>query len=178
MGLKSTLVFNLDPQTLEGPHCCSQPSPPHPCTPSCFRRSCWAAVSLSGSGSTVSWTSLNAVSGATGQIGESLPQGPNTCGSHSTPRTHSHVFSHTLTRLIIGFISKQYVTSLLLNEPDGTFLLRFSDSEIGGITIAHVIRGQDGESPQSSDSMLARGSWGKDMPWLSLMSTRSSGSSP
>ncbi|CAO2582028.1 Signal transducer and transcription activator 6 [Lemmus lemmus] len=50
-------------------------------------------------------------------------------------------------RLIIGFISKQYVTSLLLNEPDGTFLLRFSDSEIGGITIAHVIRGQDG-SPQ------------------------------
>ncbi|XP_036885888.1 signal transducer and activator of transcription 6 isoform X3 [Sturnira hondurensis] len=50
-------------------------------------------------------------------------------------------------RLIIGFISKQYVTNLLLNEPDGTFLLRFSDSEIGGITIAHVIRGQDG-SPQ------------------------------
>lgn len=49
--------------------------------------------------------------------------------------------------MIIGFISKQYVTSLLLNEPDGTFLLRFSDSEIGGITIAHVIRGQDG-SPQ------------------------------
>ncbi|XP_049739589.1 signal transducer and activator of transcription 6 isoform X3 [Elephas maximus indicus] len=48
-------------------------------------------------------------------------------------------------RLIIGFISKQYVTSLLLNEPDGTFLLRFSDSEIGGITIAHVIRGQDAE---------------------------------
>lgn len=50
-------------------------------------------------------------------------------------------------RLIVGFISKQYVTSLLLNKPDGTFLLRFSDSEIGGITIAHVIRGQDG-SPQ------------------------------
>ncbi|KAM5287820.1 signal transducer and activator of transcription 6 [Ctenodactylus gundi] len=49
-------------------------------------------------------------------------------------------------RLIIGFISKQFVTSLLLNEPDGTFLLRFSDSEIGGITIAHVIRGQDGSS--------------------------------
>ncbi|KAM4881815.1 signal transducer and activator of transcription 6 isoform 2-T2 [Thomomys bottae] len=49
-------------------------------------------------------------------------------------------------RLIIGFISKQYVTSLLLNAPDGTFLLRFSDSEIGGITIAHVIRSQDGSS--------------------------------
>lgn len=47
-------------------------------------------------------------------------------------------------RLIIGFISKQYVSKLLGPKPDGTFLLRFSDSEIGGITIAHVIRGQDG----------------------------------
>ncbi|XP_043822854.1 signal transducer and activator of transcription 6 isoform X1 [Dromiciops gliroides] len=50
-------------------------------------------------------------------------------------------------RLIIGFISKQYVNNLLHGEPDGTFLLRFSDSEIGGITIAHIIRGQDG-TPQ------------------------------
>ncbi|KGL75928.1 Signal transducer and activator of transcription 6, partial [Tinamus guttatus] len=47
-------------------------------------------------------------------------------------------------RLIVGFISKQYVCKLLSTEPDGTFLLRFSDSEIGGVTIAHVIRGQDG----------------------------------
>ncbi|XP_075301938.1 signal transducer and activator of transcription 6 isoform X1 [Opisthocomus hoazin] len=49
-------------------------------------------------------------------------------------------------RLIIGFISKQYVCRLLSTEPDGTFLLRFSDSEIGGVTIAHVIRGKDGSS--------------------------------
>ncbi|KAM9214514.1 signal transducer and activator of transcription 6 [Leptosomus discolor] len=49
-------------------------------------------------------------------------------------------------RLIIGFISKQYVCKLLSTEPDGTFLLRFSDSEIGGVTIAHVIRGKDGSS--------------------------------
>lgn len=48
--------------------------------------------------------------------------------------------------LIIGFISKQYVCKLLSTEPDGTFLLRFSDSEIGGVTIAHVIRGKDGSS--------------------------------
>ena len=75
----------------------------------------------------------------------------------SHPEPNSLVLSFTLTRLIIGFISKQYVTSVLLNEPDGTFLLRFSDSEIGGITIAHVIRGQDGESPQSSNSMLSPG---------------------
>ncbi|CAM4602713.1 unnamed protein product [Lepidochelys kempii] len=49
-------------------------------------------------------------------------------------------------RLIVGFISKQYVSKLLGPESDGTFLLRFSDSEIGGITIAHVIRGKDGSS--------------------------------
>lgn len=45
----------------------------------------------------------------------------------------------------MGFISKQYVSKLLSMKPDGTFLLRFSDSEIGGVTIAYVIRGQDGE---------------------------------
>lgn len=49
-------------------------------------------------------------------------------------------------RLIMGFISKQYVCKLLSMKPDGTFLLRFSDSEIGGVTIAYVIRGQDGSS--------------------------------
>uniref|UniRef100_A0A8C5X923 Signal transducer and activator of transcription n=1 Tax=Malurus cyaneus samueli TaxID=2593467 RepID=A0A8C5X923_9PASS len=49
-------------------------------------------------------------------------------------------------RLIVGFISKQYVCKLLSTEPDGTFLLRFSDSEIGGVTIAYVIRGKDGSS--------------------------------
>ncbi|XP_074835598.1 signal transducer and activator of transcription 6 isoform X2 [Carettochelys insculpta] len=49
-------------------------------------------------------------------------------------------------RLIVGFISKQYVSKLLGAAPDGTFLLRFSDSEIGGITIAYVLRGQDGSS--------------------------------
>lgn len=57
--------------------------------------------------------------------------------------THSP-FLHP-SRLIIGFISKQYVCKLLSTEADGTFLLRFSDSEIGGVTIAHVIRGKDGE---------------------------------
>lgn len=45
----------------------------------------------------------------------------------------------------MGFISKQYVCKLLSMEPDGTFLLRFSDSEIGGVTIAYVMQGKDGE---------------------------------
>ena len=41
-------------------------------------------------------------------------------------------------RVIVGFISKQKSQEWLLNRPNGTFLLRFSDSEVGGITIAWV----------------------------------------
>lgn len=77
-------------------------------------------------------------------------------GVHSSSRTSQGVLGPVLalarcpsalsSRLIIGFISKQYVCKLLSTEPDGTFLLRFSDSEIGGVTIAHVIRGKDGET--------------------------------
>lgn len=55
----------------------------------------------------------------------------------------------------MGFISKQYVCKLLSMEPDGTFLLRFSDSEIGGVTIAYVMQGKDGET--GSGAVLCRG---------------------
>ncbi|KAK2180532.1 hypothetical protein NP493_439g02027 [Ridgeia piscesae] len=41
-------------------------------------------------------------------------------------------------RLIHGFVSKQQAQEWLMGRPSGTFLLRFSDSEIGGITIAWV----------------------------------------
>lgn len=41
-------------------------------------------------------------------------------------------------RLIFGFIGKQHLHLILKDKPNGTFLLRFSDSEIGGITIAYV----------------------------------------
>lgn len=44
--------------------------------------------------------------------------------------------SPALPRAILGFVNKQQAHDLLINKPDGTFLLRFSDSEIGGITIA------------------------------------------
>uniref|UniRef100_A0A672K1L3 Signal transducer and activator of transcription n=1 Tax=Sinocyclocheilus grahami TaxID=75366 RepID=A0A672K1L3_SINGR len=40
--------------------------------------------------------------------------------------------------LIFGFIGKQHLHVILQNKPNGTFLLRFSDSEMGGITIAYV----------------------------------------
>ncbi|XP_066440546.1 signal transducer and activator of transcription 6 isoform X2 [Eleutherodactylus coqui] len=58
--------------------------------------------------------------------------------------TKKHLKEYWSNGLIMGFVSKQYVHKLLSGEPSGTFLLRFSDSEIGGITIAHVIRGEDG----------------------------------
>ena len=37
-----------------------------------------------------------------------------------------------------GFVTKSAAESLLLDKPSGTFLLRFSDSELGGVTIAYV----------------------------------------
>jgi signal transducer and activator of transcription 5B len=39
--------------------------------------------------------------------------------------------------LILGFVCRQRTEELLLETCSGTFLLRFSDSELGGITIAY-----------------------------------------
>ncbi len=49
------------------------------------------------------------------------------------------VFIYILfSRAILGFVNKQQAQDMLMSKPNGTFLLRFSDSEIGGITIAWV----------------------------------------
>ncbi|XP_052252498.1 signal transducer and activator of transcription 5B-like isoform X4 [Dreissena polymorpha] len=40
--------------------------------------------------------------------------------------------------LIIGFMDRQESNDMLLTKPNGTFLLRFSDTTLGGITIAWV----------------------------------------
>lgn len=48
------------------------------------------------------------------------------------------VFLFTVRRAILGFVNKQQAQDMLMSKPNGTFLLRFSDSEIGGITIAWV----------------------------------------
>lgn len=58
--------------------------------------------------------------------------------------TKKHLKDYWSDGLILGFVSKQYVHTILGKAPNGTFLLRFSDSEIGGITIAHIVRGDDG----------------------------------
>ncbi|CAF4942839.1 unnamed protein product [Pieris macdunnoughi] len=60
-------------------------------------------------------------------------------------------------RLIMGFIQKKQAEEMLAKCPPGTFLLRFSDSELGGITIAWVGDGNEVFSLQpftSRDLML------------------------
>ena len=52
--------------------------------------------------------------------------------------TDSHAVWICMYRAILGFVNKQQAQDMLLSKPNGTFLLRFSDSEIGGITIAWV----------------------------------------
>lgn len=59
--------------------------------------------------------------------------------------------------LIMGFIQKKLAEEMLAKCPPGTFLLRFSDSELGGITIAWVGEGNEVFSLQpftSRDLML------------------------
>ncbi|XP_072847322.2 signal transducer and activator of transcription 6 isoform X2 [Pogona vitticeps] len=55
-----------------------------------------------------------------------------------TEFTKKYLKEYWSDRLILGFVSKDYVNSHLCQAPVGTFLLRFSDSEIGGISIAYV----------------------------------------
>ncbi|KAG6462568.1 hypothetical protein O3G_MSEX013341 [Manduca sexta] len=59
--------------------------------------------------------------------------------------------------LIMGFIQKKQAEDMLSKCPPGTFLLRFSDSELGGITIAWTGEGNEVFSLQpftSRDLML------------------------
>ncbi|XP_069762495.1 signal transducer and activator of transcription 5B-like isoform X1 [Narcine bancroftii] len=52
--------------------------------------------------------------------------------------TKKHLKDYWNNGLILGFVSKQYANRLLNQRVNGNFLLRFSDSEIGGITIAWI----------------------------------------
>nr|AMA10951.1 signal transducer and activator of transcription 6 [Acanthogobius hasta] len=58
--------------------------------------------------------------------------------------TKKHLHSYWSDRLIFGFIGKQHLHVILKDRPGGTFLLRFSDSEIGAITIAYVAVSENG----------------------------------
>uniref|UniRef100_A0A8C4I9F8 Signal transducer and activator of transcription 6, interleukin-4 induced n=1 Tax=Dicentrarchus labrax TaxID=13489 RepID=A0A8C4I9F8_DICLA len=58
--------------------------------------------------------------------------------------TKKHLKTYWSQGLIFGFIGKQHLHLILKDRPNGTFLLRFSDSEIGGITIAYVSASENG----------------------------------
>ncbi|KAK6639420.1 hypothetical protein RUM43_007693 [Polyplax serrata] len=52
--------------------------------------------------------------------------------------TREHLRGPWIDGAIIGFIRKKQAEEMLMACPQGTFLLRFSDSELGGVTIACV----------------------------------------
>ncbi|CAL8323459.1 unnamed protein product [Merluccius merluccius] len=58
--------------------------------------------------------------------------------------TKKHLKAYWSEGVIFGFIGKQHLHLILKESPNGTFLLRFSDSEIGGITIAYVAANEHG----------------------------------
>ena len=43
---------------------------------------------------------------------------------------------------VMGFVTKAKANSLLLQQPPGTFLFRYSDSRIGGVSIAYLKLGK------------------------------------
>lgn len=45
----------------------------------------------------------------------------------------------------MGFVSKETERALLKEKEPGTFLLRFSESHLGGITFTWVEQGENGE---------------------------------
>lgn len=80
-------------------------------------------------------------------------------------------------RLIVGFASKRRAQDMLMSRPPGTFLLRYSDSECGGITIAYVADDGKGEkqimnlAPFQERDFKIRGLADrvKDLPQLRLL---------
>ena len=52
--------------------------------------------------------------------------------------TQQHLSKLWQKGFVMGFISKPLAEQMLLERHSGTFLLRFSDSELGGVTIAYV----------------------------------------
>ena len=57
--------------------------------------------------------------------------------------TYSYVFIY---RLLLGFISRQEAEDFLHKSENGTFLIRFSDSELGGVTVAWITVNETGKN--------------------------------
>ena len=52
--------------------------------------------------------------------------------------TREHLKEQWSAGLVFGFIGRPETEAILLTKPNGTFLLRFSESELGGVSIAWV----------------------------------------
>ena len=55
-----------------------------------------------------------------------------------------YIQPHWNSTAIEGFISKSECQQLLLQKGPGTFMLRYSDSKLGGISTAYAARNDDG----------------------------------
>ena len=55
-----------------------------------------------------------------------------------------YIQPHWNSATIEGFISKQECQQLLIQKGPGTFMLRFSDSKLGGISTAYAAQNDDG----------------------------------
>ena len=63
---------------------------------------------------------------------------------------------------VLGFVRREQAEEMLSKRCNGTFLLRFSDSELGGVTIAWIVEGQEGQAcymlqPFTSRNLAIRG---------------------
>ncbi|XP_054716983.1 signal transducer and activator of transcription 5B-like [Uloborus diversus] len=62
--------------------------------------------------------------------------------------TREHLRTLWIDSLILGFVGRHQAEEMLLKRCNGTFLLRFSDSELGGVTIAWVTDSQQREGQE------------------------------
>ncbi len=59
-------------------------------------------------------------------------------GKRIRERKLSSGFTYASVRAILGFVSRHEAEECLHKSENGTFLIRFSDSELGGVTVAWI----------------------------------------
>lgn len=82
--------------------------------------------------------------------------------------TREHLRNPWNDRLIMGFVHKRSAEDMLMKCPMGTFLLRYSDSELGGITIAWVGAGDGIEQQAQAQIFMLQPFLAKDFAIKSL----------
>lgn len=114
-----------------------RPRPPRPSSPTLSRRTAPPA-SPSGPGWTGSWGCSRSTSSSSGRMGRSGTGGVGGAGGGTEADS-------TSPRLILGFVSRKQEKKLLKGKRTGTFLIRFSESMLGGVTCTWVEHPESGE---------------------------------